>query len=104
MPAKQCDGLADQISRGEVGNEADKVGGVRIKEAKRNGVLLAPFFVRIVANGFDRQHGDDFFTPLAGAARVDTASHLLGLKERRFFVDEGDKAKRAFKCEDGVRS
>src|SRR5688500_19574768 len=53
-----------------------------LEERKREWVFLTARRVRVVADGFQRQHRDDGFAPLSRTSRVACAAHVLGLKMR----------------------
>src|SRR6478735_3991140 len=83
------DGVTHQTTRFEVTDKSNKVSFGRIERLEAGGVLLAAFNIRIHADRFDRNGGDDVFLQLVRLLSIDQAPHVIRLEPWWFFIDKG---------------
>src|SRR4051812_41691863 len=92
MAAEIPDRAMHERSRRDVADEADEVALRRIEGPKDRRVMLAVRPVAVIADGLEREHGDDVVAPSARRPGIVAAAHVVLEEERRLLVREGDEA------------
>src|SRR6476646_11007547 len=83
------DGIAHQPTRLEITDKSNKIAFGGVERLEAGGVLLAAFNIRIHADRFDRNGGDDVFLQLVRLLSIDQAPHVIRLEPWWFFIDKG---------------